>query len=263
MVELPYAIINKNIWTTYNQTMKKSIYLTCGLLIFCASSTFSQIDKLKKSYGNKIESPMPISAKAISEDELAMGLKEALTKGIEKGVDQLSKPDGYFGDLEIKIPLPAEAKTVESKLRNMGQDQMVDDAIESVNRAAEDAANGAKDIFVAAIQQMTIKDAQSILSGNDNAATTYLEKSTRTELVEKFRPVIKASLEKVEATKHWNAIFSTYNKIPLVKKVNPDLEEYATNKAIDGLFIQIAKEESAIRKDPAARVTDLLKKVFM
>ena len=199
---------------------------------------------------------------ALSEDEVGAGLKEALTKGIEKGVEQVSKPDGYFKDMAIKIFLPEEAKKVETKLRQLGQGAQVDKAIESLNRAAEDAANGAKDIFVTAIKAMTIQDAMSILKGEDNAATVFLEKSTRAALFEKFKPIVKASLDKVGATKHWNTIFTTYNKIPLVQKVNPDLEEYATNKAIDGLFVQIAKEEKEIRNNPMARVTDLLKKVF-
>src|SRR5690606_31030146 len=125
-----------------------------------------------------------------------------------------------------------------------------------------DAAMGAKDIFIDAIKGMSVTDAMGLLKGNDDAATRFLESSTRAALVEKFRPIIKVSLEKVGATKHWNSVFTTYNKIPLVKKVNPDLEEYATNKAIDGLFVQIAKEELEIRKNPGARVTDLLKKVF-
>jgi len=123
-------------------------------------------------------------------------------------------------------------------------------------------ASSAKDLFVSAIKNMTVTDAMGLLKGNDDAATRFLEKSTRDALVEKFRPIIKVSLEKVGATKHWNTIFTTYNKIPLVQKVNPDLEEFATNKAIDGLFIQVAKQELEIRKNPGARVTDLLKKVF-
>ena len=119
-----------------------------------------------------------------------------------------------------------------------------------------------KDIFVAAIKEMSLTDALGILNGEDDAATTFLNKSTRSSLEAKFKPSIKASLEKVGATKHWNSIFSTYNKLPFVKKVNPDLEDYATTKTIDGLFVQIAKEELAIRKNPLARVSDLLKKVF-
>ena len=242
--------------------MKKSVYITCGILVFCASSSFAQFDKLKKTVGEKIESAKSPVSGELSEKEVGSGLKEALTKGIEKGVNQLSKPNGYFGDLEIKIPLPKEAANVETKLRSIGQGQKVDEAIESINRAAEDAANGAKDIFVEAIKNMTLTDAMSILRGDENAATKYLEKSTRAALVEKFKPVVKTSLEKVGATKNWNTLFTTYNKIPFVEKVNPNLEEYATNKAIDGLFMQIAKEELSIRKNPAARVTDLLKKVF-
>lgn len=198
----------------------------------------------------------------LSDEEIAIGLKEALNIGVEKGVDQLSKPDGFFKDPEIKIPFPEEVKKVESKLRTTGQGKMVDEAIESINRAAEDAVIDAKDIFIAAIKNMTLTDALGILRGEKNAATRYLEKSTRAALVEKFKPTVKVSLNKVGATRNWNLMFSTYNKIPFVTKVNPDLDDYVTNKAIDGLFIQIAKEELAIRKDPTARVTELLKKVF-
>jgi hypothetical protein len=242
--------------------MKKTSYITFGILVLCASPSLAQFDKIKKTVGDKIESVKKPVPGELSENEVASGLKEALTKGIEKGVNQLSKPNGYFGDLEIKIPLPKEAADVEKKLRSLGQGQKVDEAIESINRAAEDAANGAKDIFVDAIKNMTLTDAKSILRGDDNAATKYLEKSTRTALFEKFKPVVKTSLDKVGATKNWNSIFTIYNKIPFVDKVNPNLEEYATNKAIDGLFVQIAKEELSIRKNPAARVSDLLKKVF-
>ena len=131
-----------------------------------------------------------------------------------------------------------------------------------MNRAAEDAASSAKDLFVAAIKGMTITDAMNILKGDDDAATSYLRKSTNSTLIEKFRPIIKVYLDKVGATKHWETVFSTYNKVPFVAKVNPDLEEYVTDKAITGLFIQVAKEELQIRKNPAARATDLLKKVF-
>ena len=199
---------------------------------------------------------------ALTEDEVARGLKEALNNGIEKGVSQLSKPDGYFKDPQIKIPMPAEAKQVEEKLRKIGQGKKVDDAIESINRAAEDAASASKDLFVSAIKNLTLKDVMNILNGKEDAATTYLSSNTRTALVEKFKPIIKISLDKVGATKHWTTVFTAYNAIPFVQKVNPDLTEYATNKAIDGLFIQIAKEELAIRQNPTARVTDLLKKVF-
>lgn len=240
--------------------MKKLLYITTGILFLTTSAYAQDFGKLKQKVTETVKSETTSSS--LTEGEVSEGLKEALTKGIEKGVAQLSKPDGYFKDPQIKIPLPEEAKNVESKLRQLGQGEQVDQAIESINRAAEDAASGAKDLFVNAIKNMTVTDAMSLLKGNDDAATRFLEKSTREALVAKFKPIIKASLDKVGATKHWNTIFTTYNKIPLVTKVNPDLEDYATNKAIDGLFIQVAKEELEIRKNPGARVTDLLKKVF-
>ena len=222
--------------------------------VFLSTAAVSQIDlnKLK----NKVNGGKP-SAK-----EVASGLKEALTKGTSKGTDEVSKPDGYFKNPEIKIPFPPEVKQVESTLRKMGMDKQVDEFVLSLNRAAEDAAKEAKPIFVDAIKQMTIEDAWSILKGEDNAATQYLNKTTSSQLKEKFRPIIKASLDKVNATKYYKDLITAYNKVPLVKKVNPDLDTYATDKATDGLFVMIAKEEKNIRKNPAARTTDLLKKVF-
>jgi hypothetical protein len=228
--------------------------LTCSFTITNAQF----LNKIKKN----IPTNLTPTSTGLTEEEVGKGLKEALNKGVEKGVAQLSKPDGYFKDAEIKIPMPEKAKNVEEKLRKMGQGKKVDEAILSMNRAAEDAANAAKPLFVAAIKEMTITDAMNILKGEKNAATQYLHKSTNTALTEKFKPIIKVSLDKVGATKHWETVFSTYNKIPLVEKVNPDLEEYVTEKAIQGLFIQVAKEELQIRENPAARVTDLLKKVF-
>lgn len=242
-----------------NRNLKLALALASGFFFLGTANTNAQI---LKDIKNKVEENVPKGSSALTEEEVAKGLKEALTRGVEKGVDQLSKPNGYFGDLSIKIPLPPEAKNVEEKLRQMGQDQKVDDAIESINRAAEDAANGAKDIFVTAITSMSLTDAMGILKGDKNAATKFLERTTRASLFEKFKPVIKTSLDKVGATKHWTTLFTTYNKIPMVEKVNPDLEEYATNKAIDGLFVQIEKQEKEIRENPAARVSDLLKKVF-
>lgn len=239
--------------------MRATKILALGVILFGATAGHAQILKdLKKTVEDKVTT----TSSDLTEEEVASGLKEALTRGVEVGVAQLSKPDGYFKDLSIKIPLPAEAKKVEDKLRSIGQGKQVDDAIESINRAAEDAANGAKDIFVTAIKNMTLTDAMGILKGEKNAATQFLEKNTRSSLFEKFKPVIKTSLDKVGATKHWNTVFSTYNKLPMVEKVNPDLEEYATNKAIDGLFVQVEKQEKEIRENPAARVSDLLKKVF-
>jgi hypothetical protein len=197
-----------------------------------------------------------------TEGEAADGIKEALIKGTGESVNIVSVIDGYFGNTEIKIPFPQDAKVVESKLRAVGLGNQFDKAVLSINRAAEDAAQEAKPIFVAAIKGMSIRDAISIVKGQDNAATQYLKKTTTIELNAKFQPVIKKSLDKVNATKYWTELISTYNKIPLVQKMNPDLTAYATDKAIEGLFVMIAKEELKIRKDPVARTTELLKKVF-
>lgn len=246
--------------------MFKKISTLITLSIFLSFSSSAQILQNLKKTADKAEETLKGATSGnngkLSEAEVAKGLKEALNQGVEKGVSKLSQAGGYLNDPKVKIPMPDEAKKVESKLRQIGQGKMVDDAIESMNKAAEDAATEAKDLFVKAIKNMTLKDAMSILKGNDDAATQYLSKSTRADLMLKFKPIIKSSLEKVNATKYWNTTFSTYNKIPFAKKVNPNLEDYVTQKALDGLFIQVAQEELAIRKDPAARVSDLLKKVF-
>jgi len=202
------------------------------------------------------------NASKITEDEAAQALKEALDNGIKNSVDIVSKVDGYLNNSEIKIPFPPDAKKIEDKLRNLGMNKLVDDAILYINRAAEDAAVAAKPIFVETIKNMTVTDAINIVKGNDNEATEYLRENTSDALYKKFIPPIQVSLEKVNATKHWGTVINTYNKIPLVQKINPELDDYVTRKALDGLFLMIAKEEKKIREKPFARVTAILKKVF-
>lgn len=194
--------------------------------------------------------------------EVTKALKEALQQGATKGASQVSQLDGYFKNPEIKIPFPPEVQLVETKMRALGMGKQVDEFVLSLNRAAEDAAKQAAPIFVGAIQKMTIQDAYAVLNGAPDAATQYLSKNTTPQLKEKFTPVVKASLDKVNATKYYADLIGYYNRIPFVQKVNPDLTGYATDKAIAGLFLMIAKEEKNIRKDPLARSTDLLKKVF-
>ena len=240
--------------------MKKSVYLLFGIIIISISPCMAQFPNLKKGL-EKTGISMP-GESSLTQEEIGQGLKEAMNQGIEKGVGKLSKPDGYFRDDQIKLFLPEEARQVESKLRKLGQGKKVDAAIESMNRAAEDAANSSKELFVKAIKNLTISDAMNILKGDDDAATVYLSVQTRNDLVQKFKPIIKASLDKVGATQHWETLFTAYNKLPMVQKVNPDLVDYTTKKAIDGLFIQVAKQELEIRKNPVARVSDILKKVF-
>lgn len=206
--------------------------------------------------------PAAVSTSSLSQEQIGKGLKEALKKGVETGVATVSAKDGFFKDKAIKVLMPPDAKKVESKLRATGQGKKVDEAIESFNRAAEDASIQAKDIFVQAITSMSISDAKKLLSGNEDAATNFLKDKTSQQLYTKFEPVIEKSLSKVGATKHWEVVMSSYNKIPFVKKVNPNLKQYVTNKAIAGLFVQIAKEEKEIRNNPTARTTDILKEVF-
>jgi len=197
----------------------------------------------------------------LTNDEVVAGLKEALSVGAERGTQQLSAVDGFFANAALKILMPEEAKKVEQKLRSMGLGKQVDQAILSMNRGAEDAAKSAAPIFINAVKQMSIQDAMGILRGGDNAATNYLKGKTTTQLTEAFRPVIETSLKKVDATKYWNTVFTTYNQFSK-EKVNTDLTAYVTEKALAGIFIQLAAEEMKIRKDPLARTTDILKRVF-
>lgn len=198
----------------------------------------------------------------LSNLDVAGGLKEALNKGVEQGVKKLSVTDGFFKNLAVKILIPPDAQKIEKTLRNMGFGEDVDKAILSMNRAAEDASKSAAPIFLNAIKSMSISDAMGILKGGDSSATIYLRTKTTPELTTAFTPVIKASLDKVDATKYWNAIVTKYNMVPFVKKINPDLTAYVTQKALSGLFYEIAQEEVSIRKNPVARTTDILKKVF-
>jgi len=200
---------------------------------------------------------------SLSSDDIVAGLKEALSQGTKKSSDKLSAVDGFFRDAAVKILLPPEAQKVEKTLRSAGFGKMVDDAILSLNRAAEDASKSAAPIFLNAIKRMTVQDGVTILKGADTAATGYLRKSTTPELTAAFRPVIDTSLQKTGATKYWKTVFETYNKLPTTfSKVNTDLSSYATSKALDGVFYYVAQEEKNIRQNPAAQVTDLLKKVF-
>ena len=201
------------------------------------------------------------SSNSLSNDDIIAGLKEALRVGTDSSCKKLSRSNGFFGDAAIKLLMPTEAQNVEKQLRSVGLGNLVDKAILSMNRAAEDAANGVGDIFWTSIKQMSIQDGVQILNGNDIAATTYLQKTTTSELIQKFKPVIDASLIKTDATKYWKDVFSNYNRFS-IDKVNPDLTAYVTERALAGLFLNIGLQEQKIRKDPSAQVTGILKKVF-
>ena len=194
--------------------------------------------------------------------EINSGIKEALVKATGISADRLGAKDGYLGNLDVKILFPEEAKNIEKTLRSLGLDTMVDQVITSINRAAEDAALEAKPIFTDAIKQMSIADVKTILMGEENAATNYFSTTTSPALTEKFSPIIDSSLKKTDATKYWQDVMTRYNKVPFVKKVDTDLTAYVTKKAIDGLFVEIAKEELKIRENISARSSPLLEKVF-
>ena len=235
--------------------MKRVLIIGCLSVLSACSST--QINQTLGEVNKALELEQPLTSAEVGE-----GLKEALVKGISTGADLSSMVDGYFKNPEIKIPFPPEVKKVEDKLRQLGFNTEVDRFILTLNRGAEEAAKEAKPIFIAAIKSMTIQDAWGLLKGEPDAATQYLKRTTSMQLREKFKPVIQNALNKVNATKYYGDIVNTYNQIPFVQDVNPDLNEYATERAMEGLFIMIAKEEKNIRENPLARTTELLKRVF-
>jgi Protein of unknown function (DUF4197) len=194
--------------------------------------------------------------------DISGGLKEALNNGISKQVTKLTAVDGFYKNEAVKILLPEELKKIDSALRNIGMSKLADDGLKAINRTAEDAVKEATPIFVNAITGMTFSDAKNILLGNESAATNYLQSATTSALYGKFNPVIKNSFAKVGADKIWTNIITKYNSIPLVTKVNPDLTDYVTNQAMNGVFKMIAVEEKNIRVDLNSRTSDLLKQVF-
>ncbi len=205
---------------------------------------------------------LPQEATGLSQLDISNGLKEALDKGISQQVSKLTATDGFLKNEAVKILLPEELQTVDKKLRQIGLSSLADEGLKVLNRAAEDAVKESTPIFVDAVKNMSFNDAKNILMGNNTAATTYLQNSTTTALYGKFNPVIKNSFTKVGADKVWANIITKYNAIPFVNKVNPDLTDYTTNKAMEGVFKMIAVEEQNIRGNFSARSSDLLKKVF-
>lgn len=193
---------------------------------------------------------------------IASGLRQALNLGIEKQVTKLTQKDGFYKNQLVKIMLPSELQKVDQALRDVGLGSLADEGIKALNRAAEDAVKEATPIFVDAVKQITFTDAKNILLGPDNAATNYLEQRTNTALYLKFGPVIKRSFSKVGADQIWSNIINKYNSIPFVTKANPNLTDYVTTEALDGVYKMISIEEKDIRSNISARTTTLLRKVF-
>lgn len=212
-------------------------------------------EKAKKSMQVK-------SVSSLSNEDIVSGLKEALKVGIEKAGSKASSIDGFNKNENIRIPFPHEAKRMEDKLRMIGMGARVDSFELALNRAAEIASREAAPLFIQAIKNMSVNDGLTLLKGNDDAATNFLKKNTSSSLYEVFKPIVENALRKVKVTQYWTPLASRYNKIPLTTKVNPDLEDYTTKKAMEGLFTLLAQEEKKIREEPAARVSNILQKVF-
>lgn len=243
--------------------MKKLIVSVLVISSGALSAQFN-LDKIIKDVKEDVKKETEkVAPKAsLSNDEVIKGLKEALSVGTNNSSSAVSKVDGFYKNPKVKIPFPKEAIDVKNTLDNLGMTKQTTKFVETLNRGAEEAAKSAAPIFLKAITNMSIGDGFSILNGKDTAATSYLKGKTSAELDAAFRPKVKEALQKVNITKYWNPLMTKYNKIPGVKKQNPDLDSYVTAKAMEGLFTLIAEEEMKIRKDPAARVSDILKKVF-
>ena len=229
--------------------MKKLVlFFSCFLLLSCAELQ-QVVNTLPQGGG-------------MDPTMIASGLRQALDLGIDKQVSKLTKKDGFYKNSLVKILMPQELQKVDKTLRDIGLSSLADEGLIILNRAAEDAVKTATPIFVNAVKDITFYDAKNILLGQDNAATNYLEGKTNTALYAEFNPVIKNSFQKVGADRIWNNIITKYNAVPFVNKVNPDLTDYVTNQALDGVYTMIAIEEKKIRTSVASRTTTLLRQVF-
>lgn len=234
--------------------------LSIGLALLCCMG-MAQFPKSLKDAASKV---MP-GAGGLSNDEVIAGLKEALNKGAENSVSVASLTDGFWNDARIRIPFPPEAEKMKSTLNSIGMTKQVEEFEHTLNHAAEEAAKEAVPVFTAAVKGMTVSDGFAILKGKEDAATTYLREKTTGELAARFRPIVEAATKKVALTNYWTPLANGYNKASLFtggKAVNPDLDAYVTERAIAGLFTLISVEEARIRRDPLARTSDLLKRVF-
>jgi hypothetical protein len=234
--------------------MKQTLLVFIAISFATISNSQSILDKAKKTFSK--------SNSNVTEEEAGFGVKEALNNGISSAVSFLNKPDAFFKSELYKVLLPPDAKKMEKTLRDIGMGKMCDDAIEAINRGAEDAVGFAAPIFVDAIKQMTVTDALKLVTGGKNSITEFFREKTSAKLKAAFMPVIDKSLEKTNATKYYGDAVNRYNKVPFAKKMNPDLSDYVAERTLFALFDRIGVEEANIRSNPAARTSDLLKKVF-
>jgi hypothetical protein len=246
--------------------MKKIISLVALISFFALALPAQDINKVvtdaQKNAQKEIDKYTKKKKKPLTNEEVIRGLREALNVGTNNSTASASKTDGFYKNPLITIPFPPEAEKVKNTVESLGMKKQVDDFVMTMNRAAEEASKEAAPVFLEAIKSMSISDGFTILKGADNAATKYLQDKTTSDLTVKFTPIIKKAIDKVEVTKYWNPIISTYNKVPGVEKQNPNLEQYITLRAMEGLFKLVAGEEKKIRTDPVARINDILKRVF-
>ena len=240
-------------------TAKNLLKAAMTLLLLFPAVSNAQLDGILKKAKKEVDNVRGSNSSVV---DIGAGLKEALQKGVDRQVVKLTAVDGFYKNEAVRIMMPSELQKVEKGLRAVGLGSLADDGIKSLNRAAEDAVKEATPIFVDAIKKMTIADAKKILMGQNNSATLYLESYTSKPLYDKFLPVVKESIGKVGADKIWNNLISKYNDLPLTQNVNPDLNDYVAQKALEGVFKMIAVEELNIRTDLSARTSPLLKKVF-
>ncbi len=237
--------------------MVKQVLILSTLLLLALTSVTAQAKKKTNPLGKIFG-----TTESLSEDKIVLGLKEALNIGTGNAVTGVGRLDGFFKDAIIKILMPKKLQTIEKGLRAMGYSAKVDEFVVSMNRAAEKAAPQAKSIFIGAIKEMTFDDARRILTGGDTAATTFFKDKTTDRLSSAFRPTIEKAMNEVGATKQYKDLIGRYQALPFAKNYAVDIDDYVTGKAIDGLFYYVGEEEKKIRKNPAARVTQILKDVF-
>ena len=232
--------------------MRAHLLLLLIGLVCLASPASAQVEQLLKG----------ITGSGVTDSKAGAGLKEALEVATEKAVSLTGRPNGYFGDAAIKILMPAKLQTMEQGLRAVGYGPQIDEFVLSMNRAAEQAAPAAKQIFTNAITSMSFDDAKKILTGGNTAATDYFKAKTTNQLTAAFRPVVDKSMGEVGVTKQYQALVGKFETIPFVKTQSFDLDNYVTGKALDGLFHVVGEQETLIRTNPAARTTALLQEVF-
>jgi cell division septum initiation protein DivIVA len=233
-----------------------ALWLLVGLVVVQPPHASAQLKDLLKSIGEALK------GRELSESTIIRGLKEALRIGTGNAVEMVSQVDGYFDNPQTRIPLPESVQNVEEILRAVGFGPKVAAFERSMNRAAERAAPEAKSLFLEAIRQMTFSDAKEILQGQDDEATRYFEGKTRERLHELFKPIVHTAMSEVGVTRSYQELEAKVRRIPFAESLSFDLDEYVTDKGLDGLFFMVAEEERKIRQDPAARVTDLLEEVF-